>query len=104
MASSSKRGPQDEGRREGEAEPQGGPINRLRAMLDERLALPHEKADDDLPANGESVPSAEHGPSPVDGGDEEADDGEACRGGESGAVVVHGGPPMGSLGRTRWGR
>ncbi len=46
---------------EAASEPQGGPANRLRAMIDERLATPHEKSEDDEAGEAPAAPA--RGPS-----------------------------------------
>src|SRR5690348_7899875 len=53
MAHSRKPRSDSRARFEAELEPEGGPIDRLQSLLDERLAVQHEKSDDDDEGGGD---------------------------------------------------
>lgn len=72
---SKRRGLPDEDGTGAEFEPQGGPANRLRAMLDERLATPHDKSEDD--EDGEAPAPSSRGPQLDHEGSEQVEDEEA---------------------------
>src|SRR4051794_7145009 len=61
MASSRNSRSNSRARLQAEFEPEGGPVDRLQSMLDERLAVPHEKSDDE---GGGDLAQAPEGPAP----------------------------------------
>lgn len=75
MARTRKSRSADQARLEAESEPEGGPIDRLNSMLDERLSLPHDKSDDDK--NGDEHARPRGGPAPEAAGGEEGESEEA---------------------------
>ncbi len=80
MAREGKPRPADDAGRQAEVEPEGGPIDRLQSMLDERLAVPHEKSGDDDEGDGESVrPAGGPAPEGPGGADIEAHEADAAR-------------------------
>ena len=70
MAPTRKSRPAEAARLEAEFEPEGGPIDRLQSMLDERLSVPHDKSDDDEDGGERARPPG--GPAPEAPAGEEA--------------------------------